>query len=420
MTFTGKHLMGEKKKALELKKHVGAIHAGNRLTLLQRKISNALLYNAYEDLLTKEDHQIHIAALCKIIGYVSNDYKTIKKTLVNLISTVIQWNLVDGDKLLDEGVWNASAIISSASIDGPICTYSYSNSMRQLLYHPEFYGRINIQIQARFQSTYGLALYENCIRYQNIEQTPWFEIDKFRKLMGIEDGKYKVFRDLKTRVIDKAVEEVNKYSPINISPLLRKQGRQVSAIQFKISKSILPKAVDHSLDNESLEMTLKEKMGLSKKQIKDVLLGYDHEYIKQKISLIESSTSFALGKIGNLAKYLLSALKDDYQPTKKSNKVTFLDKYENENKKRAKLDQVEIERKRNNKKIIEQFKLLPQSTKSTFLKQFEKFIDKGVYVGIYNRDGIENILIQDQLCKFIDNLSQSDREQYFSCVSAIA
>src|SRR5690349_13402545 len=101
--------MGENKKTLELKKHVAAIHSSNKLSLLQRKIANALLFNAYEELLDKDEHQIHIPTLCNLIGYDSNDHKTIKKALVNLLATVIEWNLVDGNKLDKEGVWNASS-----------------------------------------------------------------------------------------------------------------------------------------------------------------------------------------------------------------------------------------------------------------------------------------------------------------------
>src|SRR3990167_7227073 len=137
-------LLVDKKKNLELKKHVGAIHSSNKLSLLQRKIANALLFNAYDDLLEKEEYEIHIGTLCKLIGYDSNDHKTIKKGLVNLLATVIEWNLVDGDRLDTEGIWNASSIIADASIDGAVCTYSYSNKMKRLLYRPEMYGRLNM------------------------------------------------------------------------------------------------------------------------------------------------------------------------------------------------------------------------------------------------------------------------------------
>ena len=91
--------MLEQNKTLELKKHVATIHSSNTLSLLQRKIANALLYNAYNDLFIKEEYQIHIGSLCKLIGYDSNDHKLIKKALVNLLSTVIEWNLVDGNKV---------------------------------------------------------------------------------------------------------------------------------------------------------------------------------------------------------------------------------------------------------------------------------------------------------------------------------
>lgn len=44
----------------ELKKHVAAVHIRNRLSLLERKVANILLLNAYEDLLTQEVHTIKV------------------------------------------------------------------------------------------------------------------------------------------------------------------------------------------------------------------------------------------------------------------------------------------------------------------------------------------------------------------------
>jgi hypothetical protein len=76
-------------KSLELKKHVGAIHSSNHLTLIQRKIANALLYNAYDHLMDRNEHQIHIPSLCNLIGYDSKDFRKIKGALIALISTVI-------------------------------------------------------------------------------------------------------------------------------------------------------------------------------------------------------------------------------------------------------------------------------------------------------------------------------------------
>lgn len=399
--------MSEKKKSLELKKHVAAIHSTNKLSLLQRKIANALLFNAYDELLEKDEYEIHIATLCKLIGYDSNDHKTIKKALVNLLATVIEWNLVDGDKLDAEGVWNASSIIADASIDGAFCTYSYSNKMKNLLHRPELYGRLSMVVQAQFQSSYGLALYENCIRYQNIEQTPWFEIAKFRKLMGVEDGKYKIFRDFKNRVLDKAVEEVNKYSPIVVTPQFRKQGRQVISIQFNIKhtkNAVQVTAQDNETQPTNLSEILKMRFGLSKNQIEDVISSYDEDYIKEKITVIESSSSFAKGKIGNLAKYLICALKDDYQATK-SSQLSLFKKQEEKMDKQKKIQQkqgkIEEYHRYQNREIIKLFDKKSKKEQKKIIEEFEKYLGKGIYKDIYFRDGLANVLIKDQLCNFI-------------------
>lgn len=393
----GGSLMIERKKSLELKKHVAAIHSSNKLSLLQRKIANALLFNAYDELFEKNDHEIHIPTLCKLIGYDSNDHKTIKKALINLLSTVIEWNLVDGNKIDGDGIWNASSMIADASIEGSVCTYSYSNKMKKLLYRPELYGRLNMLIQAKFQSTYGLALYENCIRYQNIEQTPWFDLLTFRKLMGVEDGKYKIFRDFKNRVLKKAIEEVNEFSPVQIEALFQKQGRQVIAIQFLI-KTVKQEKLKENLEF-SLSKTLTHQFGLSKTQTENILTQYEEEYILEKISIVKNSPSYTKGIIKNLAKYLIAALKEDYQPIKKTKLI--VDQVAKDKKQKSEGNRLEAYQRFRNKYLIQEFQKLTKKAKTMVLNNFEKFIKKGLYHSLYMKEGLSNLLIQDQLCRFM-------------------
>ena len=61
------------------------------MSLLQRKISNALLYHAYKELMLKEEHEITVKQLCRLIGYQGNNHAAIKEALKGLISTVIEW-----------------------------------------------------------------------------------------------------------------------------------------------------------------------------------------------------------------------------------------------------------------------------------------------------------------------------------------
>lgn len=382
---------------LELKKHVAVIHSNSKISLLQRKISNGLLFHAYDNLLTKEEHEIQITTLIKLIGYDSHDHKKIKQALMDLLATVVEWNLVDGDKLDKEQVWNASSIIADASIDGSLCTYSYSGKMRKLLYHPSVYGRLNMRVQSKFQSNYGLALYENCNRYQDIGQTPWFEIYKFRKLMGVDDSKYKIFRDLKTRVIDKSVEEVNKYSSLIVEPKFKKQNRQVIGIQFSIKNRVVIEATaeQSDIDGREISAILKNTYGLSQTQIRSTLKTYDEDYIKEKITIVEQSTSYLLGKIKNLGKYLLCALADDYQPIKRSNSKTKKVNFE-ENKQKPS-ENTKILRT----KILNLFEKLNNERQKELIVLFEIKIRKTVYSISFDKHGIKDPLVNDQFVKFI-------------------
>lgn len=382
------------RKNRELKKHVAIIHSSNKISLLQRKISNALLFNAYDDLLTKDEHEIHVTTLTKLIGYDSNDHKRIKQALMDLLATVIEWNIVDGDKIDSDGIWNASSIIADASIEGSICTYSYSNKMRKLLYHPTVYGRLCLEVQAKFQSGYGLALYENCNRYQDIGQTPWFELEKFRKLMGVDDNKYKIFRDFKTRVLDKSVEEVNKHSSLVVEPKLKKINRKVVAIQFSINKSNKKINEDKNpLKQSTISELLRNNYGLSQKQITEIVKNYEEAYIVEKIELIESSNSYKKGMIKNLGKYLLCALEDNYQQQKTAPK----------NLPKSKDKDISGYEKYLREEILNTFNDANKKAQEDLLMKFESYIKNTAFNSLYNNEKLKNVLVQDQFIKFIMN-----------------
>lgn len=307
-------------KKQEVKKHVATIHCSNTLSLLQRKISNALLFYAYSDLLVREEHTITIKQLCTLIGYKGNNHSVIKEAMKGLIATVVEWNVIDEGS--NDEDWTASSILASVRIKGPICFYAYSPRMKELLYSPAIYGKINLTVQARFKSNYGLALYENCVRYEGLNHTKWFNLDIFRRLMGVPDDQYLIFRDFKRRVLNKAIEEVNAYSAIFIVPQFKKESRHVIAIRFDIqqNQNFLSKEPELKIQNASGKVIiekLNQVFGLSQEQIAQTVKQYSMDYIWTKIQLIELSSSFQQGKIINLTSYLLTALKQNYQPSTK-------------------------------------------------------------------------------------------------------
>lgn len=314
-------MSGMTKKRRELKKHVNAIHCTNNLTLVQRKLFNALLFQAYSKLPHQSRFEIRARDLCVLIGYNSNDYKKLKNALLGLVSIAIEWNVINC-ATGEETKWRASSILASAELSGGWCVYEYSTIMKELLFQPEIYGRIDMELMPKFKSNYGLALYENCVRYQGLPQTPWFSLDVFRRLMGVSDGKYKEFRELKKRVIKKAVDEVNAVSSLNLSVEFERKNKSISCIRFLLSKNkISTDSQQRDVLPDELSNILQKVFSLSEKSCIEMMERYGANYIQEKVDIILSSESYASGKIKGLAGYLVSALTKDFKQNKSSNTV---------------------------------------------------------------------------------------------------
>ena len=328
------HKEGHSQGRQQLKKHAFAVHCNAQLNLVQRKVTNALLYNAYNELLTKETHEIEIRRLANIIGFHSNDLAQIKKALKTLLSTVIEWNILQ--ESVGE-VWNASTLLSGVSISGAVCSYSYSPQLRELLYHPSRYVKLPMSVIMKFKSSYGLALYENCMRYIDLGKTKTFELSVFRKLMGVADDKYSLFRDFKRRVLDPAVNEVNTRSNIRITDVnLIRRGRAVQAVSFIVKKRAPTKNLGKSFDsrdqkfsNETME-TLVRTMGLNPSDADRLIADYTANELKTAIDGVYKSRQFKNKEIKNLYSYIKKVLdsKSDIQEqgTCRKNTLSYFEK----------------------------------------------------------------------------------------------
>ena len=325
-----------------LKKHVAAVHINNRLTLTQRKASNVLLYNAYENLLTARVHRIRVKDLAEAIGFNTNNLEPLKEALKTLARTVLEWNILDENGAHEE--WGATTLLAQAVIKHGYCIYAYSPDLCEKLYRPEIYALLNLSIQRKFSSGYALALYENCLRYRRIGTTGWIGLDNLKRLMGINetDAYYQDFRKFNDKVVKPATRQVNETSDLFLDIEYQRSSRKVAAVRFRVSdnpqmllfaqrQAALAAAMEGektetppggepagassaSEPEERLER-LREKLqalGLNARQIRRALASHDPAYLEGNIAVVERD--LAAGKVQNLPAYLLAALRNDYRP----------------------------------------------------------------------------------------------------------
>lgn len=287
-----------------VKKHVAAIHVSGKLTLLQRKLSNVLLLNAYDSLTSQSTHRIDARTLCLMIGYNSNDTDTLKAALRGLAETVAEWDMLDAD---GQQEWGVSSLLAFARLKSGICEYAYSPALAEKLHDPKIFALINLNIQRRFTSGHALALYENCYRFVRTGSTGWWSLELFRRLMGVADSPYyDEFKHLNAKIIKPGVAEVNRTSNIIITPELQKMGRAVTGIRFLITEnpqlSILDLDDGEGIRNSDTYARLR-RLGVSDRLARQWIAEHGEALVLQKMDYV-SGQEGVRNPAGYLAKVL--------------------------------------------------------------------------------------------------------------------
>jgi len=322
----------------EVIKNSAAIQIENQITLLQRRTWNALLFNAYNNLETEEEHCISLEDLARLIGYDSHDMEYLKEASRAMMRCIVEWDVLDKDGSPE---WGATALLAQVKIKRGMCTYAYSPELRRRLHNPAMYARLDLNLQKQFNSKYSLALWELCTDYlgsgREYGETPFIPIDAFRKLMGVTEKMYPAFMNFNQKVIKPAVDEINTVSDFRVAVDYRRQGRKITALKFKMRRvALLPEAVTAQRklfpDLEEMPVIVKElrDAGLSAHDALEIWqqgfayvdatvrpsdTGEDADvafvqYVREKIHLLKRRQ--VSGKVENSTGFLLKAIRQNY------------------------------------------------------------------------------------------------------------
>jgi hypothetical protein len=324
----------------EVIKHSAAIQIENNITLLQRRTWNALLYNAYNELETKEEHAIPVQKLARLVGYDSHDMGYLKEAALAMLRCIVQYNVLGKDGSTER--WGAMALLAQVDIQKGWFTYAYSPELRRRLHNPAMYARLDLNMQKQFDSKHALALWELCADYlgssRDYGESPFIPLAEYRKLMGIADDMYPLFKLFNKRIIKEPIAEINRVSDFFVSVNYRRSGRKVTALKFTIRRiTTLPEAAAGqgklfpAMEDMPLVVRLLRDVGLSSGDAWDIYQrgwaivangatrpvdpGEDAEaafirYIREKIHLLKRRQ--ASGKVDNSTGFLLEAIRQNY------------------------------------------------------------------------------------------------------------
>lgn len=109
-----------------------------------------------------------------------------------------------------------------------------------------------------FKSKYSIRLYELLIKWLSVGKTEKYSINDLRKKLGLDITEYSTMSNFKSNVLDKALNEINKFTNINVKYEQFKKGRIITDIQFTIKSKETRKALkqpDKSAPKEFYKMS---------------------------------------------------------------------------------------------------------------------------------------------------------------------
>lgn len=294
-----------------VKKHVSAIHIKAKLSLVQRKMVNALLFNSYDSLLTADEHSLPVPLLCELVGIDGNNITHLKRALKSLTTTSITWDVLDDN---GDSSWSFAALLSGGTIKNGVCTYRYDKGLAKELYNPEIYSRINLGVIKKIKTSHTLVLYENCYRFISIGHTGWWDIETLRDIMGLSESKsYSAFKDLNKHVLKPAIAEVNQVSNIIIEMEYKRTGRAISGVRFLV-RSNPQLSFDGMQEESEVDKTATFKRFLkihdNKTLARKMITEFGEEQIAKNLDYVE--TQIAQGKVRSAPAFLKSSIQNNF------------------------------------------------------------------------------------------------------------
>lgn len=294
-----------------------------KLTLLSRRIYNALLYHAQKQGVDKPLYKISLNELIGDARFNSNNTELLKSHLRDMQATTIEWSTSSSGAKK----WVSSQLIGTVTIDDPgrgqACTISwnYPDEIRERLVKPNQYTKILLEISAQMRSYPAAALFEIGSRYLTSpgrlsmrEDVIWWAA----VLTGRSDIEEVDYRFLKRDVISKALIEVDTLcDEFSLELIEHKHGRKVEEIQFRVIPKVQQSIGGINDPNKNVfDLELVGRLisiGLKQSDAQDTYATTDEGQLKAALALVEQRIkNKGLAELQSPAAYFRDALKKGY------------------------------------------------------------------------------------------------------------
>ena len=193
------------------------------LRLHDKRLFNEMLANAWSEIGEGKEHRIHKNDIRAIDKNLERLEESVDRLMGTIIKTVVE---DDGEKY--KRTFTFLSRIDNAIRDDGWIKYKFSDDAENMMLNSNVFARIQREVMFALSSRYSLSLYEILAKRVNLSHTQkeMFELDVFRRMLGVPEDKYKLMSHLRTRILDTAFGEVQQLTNIGCSyHLVRNRGK---------------------------------------------------------------------------------------------------------------------------------------------------------------------------------------------------
>ncbi len=224
-----------------LTKHIAAIHNSASLNSTQRKVMNIFLENALRDSFEIKIHRISLTRLLRDLGWSSNSKVTelLKTDLKELAKIQIEWNVLNADR---KNKWVAMQLLAEVGLENGEISYAYPPTLKELLFNPNIYAKLDLDVQKLLGTRYAVALWELLsgefsIKQQTSVKTSWIKYENLLKIFGLSNSVYESrYSEFINKVLEPAIKDVSLKSNFQVSFEVNKESRKIAHVMFCAQK----------------------------------------------------------------------------------------------------------------------------------------------------------------------------------------
>ncbi|MCB2299997.1 replication initiation protein [Clostridium tagluense] len=300
------------------------VESSYTLTVVEQKLIRLLASMIHKDDDDIKEYEFKTKELIKVLNTSdSRFYRDIDNITDLLMQRIIKIRNVNTSEFVKYH-W-----VDTAKYVNGILKLKINKDLKPFYLGLDCYTKYQLRNIMQFKSTYSFRLYELFKQYEGIGHRI-LTVDGLRDSLNINKDQYPKYANLKQKVINVAVKEINLNTDLVIDYNEIKEVRKIVSIQFSIRKkdktqseisetSLVPVFFNDRNMDLVRQVVNQELTDLEVHRILDAA-NLDIEKIKEKYNIISQ-----FGKVNNLVGAMITALKENWITTNKRKVSTFND-----------------------------------------------------------------------------------------------